>query len=131
MKAYRGSQPSKRTGIVLSIEDHKNNKIIDGFRIDTAIDEMETQIVGVNVDHLRATMSTYVTGTLVAMNFAKRRLQLELQNGQVLNATYSDDFEPDLLDRPRGIVHLHGCAEYDDRGTLVALTAVDAISPGG
>ena len=127
MKAYRGSQPPKKSGIVLSIEDHKNSEIVDGFRIGSAIDKMETRNFVVDVGHLRITMPAYVTGTLVAMNFAKRRLQLELQKGQVLNATYSDDFEPDLLDRPRGIVHLHGQLEYDDRGTLVALTDVDAI----
>ena len=61
------------------------------------------------------------------MNFEERRLQLKLLSGRAFQATYSDDFEPDLLDHPRDLIQVHGDVTYDEDGVPTSLTEVYQI----
>ena len=54
-------------------------------------------------------------------------MQLKLLTGRALDATYSEKFEPILLDHPRNLIQVHGNVLYDEYGTPAALTEVDEI----
>ena len=123
IESYKGAQPPQRLGVVLSIEDREHNKLLDGFGFADALAELDRRLTESDDQNTPA----YVTGTLVRMHFEERRLQLKLLNGRAFQATYSDDFEPDLLDHPRDLIQLHGDVTYDEHGMPTTLTEVDRI----
>ena len=123
IEAYKATQPPKRSGVVLSIEDYRNRKLLNGFSIGDAFAKLDSRSVESNGRDTPA----YVTGTLIRMNFEERRLQLKLLNGRAFQATYSDYFEPDLLDHPRDLIQVHGDVTYDEYGIPTSLTEVDQI----
>ena len=70
----------------------------------------------------------YITGELIEMKFQDRRLRLKLiPSGRALDATYTDDFEPVLLDNPRELIQVHGNVVYLEDGTPTSLSEVDEI----
>ena len=123
IEAYKAAQPPKRSGVVLSIEDYKHRKLLNGFHIADAFAKLDSRSVKSNGRDTPA----YVTGTLVRMNFEERRLHLKLLSGRAFQATYSDDFEPDLLDHPRDLIQVYGDVTYDEDGVPTSLTEVDQI----
>lgn len=126
---YEKIQPPKRSGIVLSIEDHKRDKLVDGSRIRDSINRMKVPRLGQDRRVVPATTPATVVGTLVSMNFETRSLRLKLLDGTSLDARYSKDFEPHLLEHRRGLMHFRGEPDYDGRDSIVALNRVDMILP--
>lgn len=127
--AYKKIQPSQRSGIVLSIEDYNHKKIVDGFRLNTALNRLDNMINENNRKYHESDIPTYITCTLDGMEFQSRRLILKLLDGRTLKASYQDNFEPELVVHRRRQVQLRGNAEYNDKGVLVSLSLVDHIIP--
>ena len=121
--AYKGTQPPKRTELVFSIEDHEREKLLDGFNIADAFDQLDD----LSIDGDTGSAPAYVIGTLVRMDFEEQSLQIKLPNNHALDATYRDDFEPLLLGHPRELVQAHGNVRYDEHGVPTSLTEVDQI----
>jgi hypothetical protein len=62
------------------------------------------------------------------MKFQERRLRLQLLGtGRALDANYSDDFEPVLLDHPRELIQVHGNVVYGEDGSPTSISDVDEI----
>lgn len=123
LSAFNEMQPPRNSGLVISIDDYKKNRILDGkFAKD-------------NIDKLRTTpepaipiTSGYVSGELVEMKFQERRLKVKLLvSGRGLEANYSEDFEPVLLNHPRDLIQVHGNIVYDVNGIPVSISDVDEI----
>ena len=75
-----------------------------------------------------AVAPAYVTGALIEMKFQERRLRLQLvPSGRALDANYSDDFEPVLLEHPRELIQVHGNVVRSEDGTPTSISDVDEI----
>lgn len=114
-------QPSARTGLVVSIEDYRRIKLLNGR---TAVDRLaslmdETTPISVH-PHL-------VTGRLDALEFQTRTLKLQLPSGRSLSGTYGEDFEPVLLENPREWIQVRGEAVLGEDGSLRALNNITEI----
>jgi hypothetical protein len=68
-----------------------------------------------------------ITGRLDALDFRTRTLRLKLANERVLSGTYSDDFEPILLEHPREWIQVRGEAALADDGTPLNLGKITEI----
>jgi hypothetical protein len=68
-----------------------------------------------------------VTGRLDALDFQTRTLRLKLANERVLSGTYSDDFEPILLEHPREWIQVRGEAALAEDGTPLNLDNITEI----
>jgi len=114
-------QPPARTGLVVSIEDNLKNKLFDGR---TAIEKL-TPLMAESGDlqiHPRL-----VTGRLDALDFQAHTLKLKLPNGRMLSGTYSEDFEPVLLENPREWIQVRGEAVLNEDDSLYALNNITEI----
>jgi len=122
VSAFSEMLPAKRYGIVLDIEDYKKEKILRGKQAQKNVERLRMR----PSPEPEATLA-YVTGFLIEMKFEERRLRLKLPiSGRALDATYSDDFEPVLLDHPREIIQVHGNVTYDDSGPI-SISGVDEV----
>ncbi|HRW61015.1 MAG TPA: hypothetical protein P5340_10225 [Defluviicoccus sp.] len=123
LAAFNGMQPHRRSGIVVSIEDYKQQKLLDGETAQARIEQLLKR-----PKPSPAAMPAYVTGALIEMKFQERRLRLQLLgSGQALDATYSEDFEPILLDHPRELIQVHGNVVYIEDGSPSSISDVDEI----
>jgi hypothetical protein len=68
-----------------------------------------------------------VTGRLDALDFHTRTLRLKLANERVLSGTYSDDFEPILLEHPREWIQVRSEAALAEDGTPLNLGNITEI----
>jgi hypothetical protein len=68
-----------------------------------------------------------VTGRLDALDFQARTLKLKLANGRMLRGTYSEDFEPVLLENPREWIQVRGEAVLNDDDSPHALNNITEI----
>jgi hypothetical protein len=136
--ALKKMQPPKRMGLVVSIEDYRREKLLDGYTAAAHLVPMLNEPVPPSV-HPRV-----VAGRLDALDFQSRSLTLQLPNGRRLNCTYNDDFEPVLLENPRKWIQVRGEAvlnEDDSLKVLINITeiievdddpvTVDSITVGG
>ena len=121
VKEYKAIQPSRKTGLVCSIEDGAGRKVLNGYTASSAIAELDAPPPYARVER------TYIAGTLIRMDFERRRLRIELVAGPLLNASYSDYFEPTLLSHPRGLIQVRAEVTYDDQEVPIALSNVDEI----
>lgn len=123
LAAFKGMQPPKRSGVIVNIEDYRKNKLLDGSIAKKHIEKFISPPEADIVESLG-----YVTGSLIEMKFQERRLKLQLRPSQrALEATYSDDFEPILLDHPRELIQVHGNIVYGDDGVPLSVSEVDEI----
>jgi hypothetical protein len=114
-------QPPSRTGLVVSLADHRGRKLFDGETAPEKLAPLLTEAPGISI-HPRL-----VTGRLDAMDFQKRTLSLQLPSGRRLDCSYSDDFEPILLENPREWVQVRGEAVLDEDNSLRALNNISEI----
>ena len=123
VKEYRGIQPSRKTGLICSIEDGRGQEILNGFNAPGAIEKLDFS------GHVSGGRNrySYIGGILVGMDFARRRLRIERPGGGILNATYSDDFEPALANHPRGVILMCGEVTYDEHEAPVSIVNVRHI----
>ena len=68
-----------------------------------------------------------VTGRLDALDFQARTLKLKLANGRMLSGTYSEDFEPVLLENPREWIQVRGEAVLNEDDSPHALNNITEI----
>ena len=122
-KAYKAAQPPKRTGIIISIEDYRREKILDGTTSRRKLENIESSFKKYPSDYTPG----YVTGHLVRMDFADRRLRLKLVSGRTIDASYGEDYEPTLLEHPRDLIQVHGNVSYDADDNPESLSEVDEI----
>ncbi len=123
VSAFSSMQPPKRSGIVVDIEDYRRAKLLSG----SGLEEKIKQLVDRPPPDI-ATTPAYITGALIEMKFHERRLSLQLLgSGRIFEATYSDDFEPVLLDHPRELIQVHGNVVYDHNGAPSSISDVDEI----
>jgi hypothetical protein len=123
LTAFTTMQPARRAGVVVSIEDYREQKLLDGA---TARSRIEHLLV--RPEASPAANPSYITGALVEMKFQERRLRLQLPGtGRALDASYSDDFEPVLLDHPRELIQVHGNVVYGEDGSPTSISDVDEI----
>jgi len=117
-------QPPPHSGVIISIEDFQNRKLLDGA---TAQEKIRQILAPQNAEVCLPDLG-YVTGTLIEMKFNERRLSLKLlRNNKSLNANYSEDFEPVLLSHPRELIQVHGNIVFDDSGCPLSVSDVDEV----
>jgi hypothetical protein len=114
-------QPPPRMGLVVSIEDFRRHKLLDGK---TALERLSPLLAepATIAIHLRL-----VAGRLDALDFQSRTLRLYLPNGRLINATYDEDFEPILLENPRELIQVRGEVVLDEDGSLKHINNVREI----
>jgi len=123
LSAFYSMQPPKNSGVYISIEDFKQKKLLNGKTAREKIEQLRTA----PEDAIPIT-SGYVAGELVEMKFQERRLKLKLLvSGHGLEANYSEDFEPVLLEHPRELIQVHGNIVYGPDGAPVSISDVDEI----
>ena len=123
IKEYKAIQPSKKSGLVCSIEDGRGRKVLNGFTAVSAITEIDALpacVPGAPAIH-------YVTGHLVRMDFRNQTLRIKPLNSPHLDATYRDYIEPDLLNHPRGLIQVRGEVRYDEHQIPISLANVEDI----
>jgi hypothetical protein len=123
LKRYKAAQPPKRSGLVLSIEDYKQRRLLGGK---DAIDKIEHIESAGKVHELGETLG-YLIGTLVKMDFVQKSLSLKLLSGRTVQAFYQDDFEPTLLENARGQIQIHGNIQYDEKNDPTLVSDVDEV----
>jgi hypothetical protein len=114
-------QPPPRMGLVVSIEDYRRQKLLDGK---TALERLNPLLAE------PATIAIHphlVTGRLDALDFQKRTLQLYLPNGRQVSATYDEDFEAILLENPRELIQVRGEVVLNEDGSLKQINNVREI----
>jgi len=118
---FKRMQPPPRTGMVVSIEDYRRTKLLDGKTVANKLASFLHDATPLIVH------PQLVTGRLDALDFQSRTLRLQLSSGRILNGTYSDDFEPVLLENPREFIQVRGEAVLSEDGTLKQLNNVQEI----
>lgn len=114
-------QPPVRSGLVVSIEDYRHVKLLNGR---TAIDRLTPLLA----DRTPITVHPrLVTGRLDALEFQTRTLKLQLPNGRGLSGTYGEDFEPVLLENPREWIQVRGEAVLNEDDSLKSLNNITEI----
>jgi hypothetical protein len=121
ISAIRDMQPRQGTGLVVSIEDYRREKLIDGSGLGSRLALLVNEPASPRI-HPR-----WVTGRLDGIDFQSRTLTLLLPTGRRLNCAYREDFEPTLLDNPREWIQLRGEAIIDENDTLKAVNNVTEI----
>lgn len=114
-------QPQSRTGLVVSIEDDRGEKLLDGRTASEKLAPMLAEPTTITV-HPRL-----VTGRLDALEFQTRTLRMQLPNGRLLSGAYGEDFEPVLLENPREWIQVRGEAVLNEDGALKALNNITDI----
>jgi hypothetical protein len=123
LAGFDAMQPPHRAGIVVSIEDHQKQKLLDGVTARTRIEALR-----VRPQPELAPPPSYVSGRLIEMKFQERRLRLQLLgSNKSLDASYSDDFEPVLLQHPRDLIQVHGNVVFGEDGAPASISDVDDI----
>lgn len=120
---YKGLQPPKRSGLVLSLEDHRRAKIFDGAAASPAIETISRAIEQTDVYYT----PSYVTGTLTEMDYVSRSVKLKLMDNRQIDVSYSDEEEIELFDLRRDLVQVHGNVTYDKDGIIKSIDSVDEI----
>ncbi|GLP85734.1 hypothetical protein [Tritonibacter mobilis] len=123
LKRYKAAQPSKRSGLLLSIEDYKQQRLLGGKDVLEKI----ARIDSAGKVHELGETPGYLIGTLVKMDFVQRSLSLKLLNGRTVQAFYQEDFEPTLLENARGQIQIHGNIQYDEKNDPILISDVDDV----
>ena len=100
--ALKDMQPHPGAGLVVSIEDYRRAKLIDGFTVVSRLAALSSEPTTPRIQ------PRWVTGRLDEIDFQARRLTLQLPNLRRLRCDYSEDFEPILLENPREWIQLRG-----------------------
>lgn len=119
--ALKKMLPPKRSGLVLSIEDDRREKLLDGY---TALARLAPLLIEPVTPRVHPRV---VTGRLDGLDFQSRSLTLQLPTGRRLSCTYNDDYEPILLDNPREWIQVRGEAvlnEDDDLRELINISEI-------
>jgi hypothetical protein len=119
--ALKNMQPQRRWGLVVSIEDARRQKMLDGHTAASRLAPMLNEPVAPSVQ------PRIVTGRLDSLDFQARNLTLTLSTGRRLTCTYGDDFEPVLLENPREWIQVRGEAILNEDDSLKALNNVSEI----
>jgi hypothetical protein len=114
-------QPPPRMGLVVSIEDYRRQKLLDGK---TALERLNPLLAE---PPMIAIHPCLVTGRLDALDFQTRTLRLFLPNGRLVSATYDEDFEPILLENPRELIQVRGEVVLNEDGSLKQINNVREI----
>ena len=123
LACFGAMQPPQWSQISVSVEDHRSQKLLDGSVARARIEALRARPV-----RPLASPPSYVAGTLIEMKFQDRRLRLQLLgSNRSLDATYSDDFEPVLLQHPRELIQVHGNVVFGEDGTPTSISDVDEI----
>jgi hypothetical protein len=118
----KAMQPPPRTGLIVSIEDARRQKILDGR---TVVSENLISLLAEPA--ARTVLPRLVTGRLDALEFQTRTLRLRLPTERVVTGTYSDDFEPILRENPREWIQVRGEVTLNEDGTIHALDNITEI----
>jgi hypothetical protein len=114
-------QPPLHMGLYVNIEASGGQKLLSGKtvteRLNPLISEASPSIIQPRI----------VTGRLDALEFRTRTLKIQLPSGKFLNCTYSEDFEPVLVENRREWIQVRGEAALNDDDTLKALNNVSEI----
>ena len=119
--ALKNMQPPKRMGLVVSIEDARKAKLLDG---NTATERLTPMLAEPATPSVQPRV---VTGRLDALDFQARKLTLALFTGRRLDCAYGDDFETALVENRREWIQVRGEAVLNDDDTLKALNNVTEI----
>ena len=114
-------QPPPRSGIVVSLEDYRNNKILDGRTSVERCNRILLDVAPISV-HPRL-----VTGRLDSLDFQARILKLQLPTGRTLSCSYNEDFEPILLENPREWLQVRGEVVLNEDDSLKSLNNITEI----
>jgi hypothetical protein len=124
LKAIDQMQPARHSGWVMHIEDSEKNRILDG----TAAFKGLQKLLEPRAGDLPPADFGYVAGTLIEMKFNERRLRLKLLKwGKSIDASYSEEFEPILLEHPRDLIQVHGNIVLGEDGAPQSISDVDEI----
>jgi hypothetical protein len=121
LTALKNMQPPRRTGLVVSIEDARKAKLLDGRTVSEKLSSMLSEPA------IPTVMPRVVTGRLDALDFQARKLTLALFSGRRLECAYGEDFEPALVENRRELIQVLGEAVLSDDDTLKALNNVTEI----
>ncbi len=119
--ALKDMQPRPGAGLVVSVEDYRRAKLIDGLTIGSRLAALSSEPVAPRIQ------ARWVTGRLDEIDFQSRTLTLQLPTGRRLSCLYAEDFEPILLENPREWIQLRGEAVLGENDTLQAVNNVTEI----
>ena len=114
-------QPDPRSEIVVSLEDYRRNKLLDGS---TALEKLNKPFADVTPNEINPHL---VIGRLDGIDFKARSFKLKLLDGHILNCTYGDEFEPILLNNAREILRVRGEATLNENNSLRSLDNITEI----
>jgi hypothetical protein len=123
ISALRLAQPPRKTGIVLSLEDYKRKSFLNG---ETVLRKLERIEVATQEEEPSGALG-YLTGRLIRLDFDKRALSIQLRDGKVIQAVYSEDYEGLLLDSARERIQVFGNIEYDSMGSVTGISGVQEV----
>ena len=126
IKAYKGAQPPKRIGVVLSIKDGSQKTILDGRKFQSAYHQLYSRR---NLDAVPGN-SEYMTGLLAGMDFGRRRMQIKPSCDYSLKVDYDERFEARLCELRNKLVRVHGRVCRDENGQPIRLTDIDEVLDG-
>lgn len=118
-------QPPARTGLVVSIEDVRRRKILDGNTVSGKLLPLLVESPQRFIQPL--IQPRVITGRLDALDFEARTLRLKLPTARILSATYGDYSEPILLENARGWIQVRGEVTLNEDGTPYALHNISDI----
>jgi hypothetical protein len=121
LNEFKKLQPPRRIGVVVSIEDARRRKLLDGRTVAEKLAPLDADITPSVVQ------TRLVTGRLDALEFQKLSLRMTLPTGKTLEGTYADDFEPLLVENRRQLIQVRGEAVLNDDGSLHALNNITEI----
>jgi hypothetical protein len=119
----RKMQPPPRMGLVVSIEDFRRQKLLDGRTANERIAPLLTEPTQPSISPRLAV----VVGRLDALDFQARRLRLQLPNGRIVEGLYSETLLPVLLENPSQFIQVRGEAVIGEDGSLRQLNNVQEI----
>ena len=111
-------QPPARSGLVVSIEDYRHHKLLDGR---TSVDRCALMISDLFPSKMHPRL---VTGRLDGLDFQARTFKLQLPTEKMLLCSYNEDFEPVLLENPREWLQVRGEAVINDDKSLKSLNNI-------
>ena len=111
-------QPPARSGLVVSIEDYRHHKLLDGR---TSVDRCASIISDLSPSKMHPRL---VTGRLDGLDFQSRTFKLKLSTDRMLNCSYNEDFELILLENPREWLQVRGEAVLNDDNSLKSLNNI-------
>lgn len=126
LKAYEQAFRPDRPGVSLSIEDSGRRTMIDSKMAMEGLSPMFSSLPSTKEladESSDAPKFSCITGEVVRVRFPQRLLGIKPPRGRIINAIYSEEFEPIVLRNRRRLVQVIGKSIVDDRNNFLVEVA--------